>query len=304
MLLLLFKVLNVIMSTYSIKDIERLTGIKAHTIRIWESRYKILNPSRLDSNIRYYTDEQLKLLMNISLLNQHGFKISKLAAMSPEEISRTVTHLTAQNKDLTSYMDQLIMATVELDETSFDKILNHCILVNGIEETVKILIYPFLEHLGILWQTGTITPVHEHFISNLIRQKIIVAIDSLPVVKTPSSKSFILFLPEGEYHEIGLLVYHFLLKKRGHSVFYLGQSTPLQDIVNLSDKINANCLLTSFVNAYFDFNLNEYLKKLSLSFPDYTIYITGRSVNHSDGVLPSNINIIEKITDLDKIHNF
>src|SRR6185436_6119767 len=197
------------MGKYSIKELEQLSGIKAHTIRIWEKRYTIINPERTATNIRFYSDENLKKIINVSLLNNHGFKISKIADMSLTEISDKILVLSEAKTEAHIYIDQLVVSMVDLDEEKFEKILNKLIDKFGFERSITEVVYPFMEKIGVLWQTGTITPAHEHFISNLIRQKLITSIASLPIPSNKSKKA-ILFLPEGELHEIGLLFYHYI----------------------------------------------------------------------------------------------
>ena len=165
------------MGQYSIKELEQLSGIKAHTIRIWEKRHKIIEPSRTATNIRYYSDLDLKKIINVSLLNTYGIKISKIADMSLDDVNKKVLEISELQNDKGVHIDQMVIAMIDMEEELFEKILNNLILRFGFEKTITEIIYPFLEKIGILWQTQNITPAHEHFISNLIRQKIIVAIE-------------------------------------------------------------------------------------------------------------------------------
>ncbi len=218
------------MAHYSIKDLEKLSGIKAHTLRIWEKRYQIVKPSRTDTNIRYYCDDDLKRILNISILNRHGLKISRIAGMTDAQLSEQVMHLAQATGDHESQIEQLTIAMIEMDEERFEKTLSKSIMTVGFEETVLTIIYPFFDKVGMLWQTGSINPAQEHFVSNLIRQKLLVAIDSQNYPHNPESRRFLLFLPEGELHELGLLFFHYILKKHGHQVIYLGQSVPFADL--------------------------------------------------------------------------
>ena len=165
-------------SNYSIKDLEHLSGIKAHTIRIWEQRYRLFTPQRTDTNIRYYTDRDLKLLLNVSLLKDNGFKISKIADMPYDEIVKEVAGISDRFGD-DEQIATLTLAMIDMDEVRFEKVMANNILKRGFENTMKKLIFPFLHRIGVLWMTGSIVPAQEHFISNLIRQKIVTAIDSL-----------------------------------------------------------------------------------------------------------------------------
>ena len=220
------------MGQYSIKELEQLSGIKAHTIRIWEKRHRIIEPSRTATNIRYYSDKDLKKIINVSLLNTYGIKISKIADMSLEDMNKKVLEISELQNDKGVHIDQMVVAMLDMEEELFEKILNNLILRFGFEQTVTEIIYPFLEKIGILWQTQSITPAHEHFISNLIRQKIIVAIDGLPI-PPKTAKKIVIFLPEGEMHELGLLFYHFLIRKAGYRTYYLGQNVPHEDLVSV-----------------------------------------------------------------------
>lgn len=218
------------MSYYSIKDLETLSGIKAHTLRIWEQRYHIIQPKRTETNIRFYDDEDLKKILNISLLNQNGYKISKIADMSVVDMSEHILTLSQENHLYPDQIQTLVMCMIELDEERFEKIMWRCIQHFGMEDTMIHIVYPFLNKVGLLWQIGTINPYQEHFVSNLIRQKLITATDALMSVPATQAKKFLLFLPDGELHEIGLLFSSYVLKKRGFKVFYFGQSLPFQEL--------------------------------------------------------------------------
>ncbi|MEQ9302640.1 MAG: MerR family transcriptional regulator, partial [Marinoscillum sp.] len=165
------------MSTFSIRDLEHLSGIKAHTLRIWEQRYELIKPKRTDTNIRYYDDHDLKLILNVALLKENGIKISKIAEMSDGELQREVLKLTERNLRYPEQIHALTISMVDLDEDRFNKIISSNILKLGFEKTMMNVIYPFLSKIGILWQTSAINPAQVHFISNLVRQKLIAAID-------------------------------------------------------------------------------------------------------------------------------
>ena len=202
------------MIRYSINDLEKITGIKAHTIRIWEKRYEVVTPKRTPTNIRYYNDEDLLRLLNISTLNKHGFKISDIVSMSPDEMCEKIRDISRTSTDFEGQINSLIVAMIELKEEVFEKVLSSTILKIGFEKTVTQVLYPLLEKIGVLWQIGTINPAQEHFLTNLIRQKMIVAIDGQNESPAADAKTFLLFLPEKEWHELGLLFYSYLLKKK------------------------------------------------------------------------------------------
>ena len=284
------------MGKYSIKELEHLSGIKAHTIRIWEKRHKIIVPSRTPTNIRTYTDDDLKKIINVSLLNNYGIKISKIAKMSAADINERILQIAELKNDSAIHIDQLIVAMMDMEEEGFEKILGNLILRYGFERTVTEIVYPFLERIGILWQTQNITPAHEHFISNLIRQKIIVAIDSLPI-PPKTSKKVMLFLPENEMHELGLLFYHYLTRKAGLRTYYLGQSVPHTDLVSIFAAHSPDVLLTS-VTSTLTPSLADYLEQLSNDFPEVLILMSGIQVREYQGTKIKNIQTFTSALDL------
>lgn len=236
------------METYSVAQVESLTGIKGHTLRVWERRYSFLETNRTETNIRYYTDYQLRLLLNISILNRNGIKISKIDRMSSEEIDKLVLELTYEDEAQTSNeISRLTLAMMEMNEVEFDKIFQLHVMRKGILVTIVEVIYPFLHHMGTLWTSNKAMPAQEHFVSNLIRQKIISAINALPP-SDMDSKSIVMFLTEGEEHELGLLLASYIAKDLGWKVVYLGQNVPKENIITVCNKIEPDLLLTMFVS--------------------------------------------------------
>ncbi len=280
---------------FSIKDLEKLSGIKAHTLRIWEQRYGILKPKRSETNIRLYNNEELRQLLNISLLYNNGLKISKIAALNKDEIIQEVTRIVETQITPCEQIDGLVIAMVEMNELRFEKILSTNILKNGFSKTVENVIYPFLRKIGMMWQTGSVNPAQEHYISNLIRQKLIVAIDGQMAVKNRKSKNFVLFLPELELHEISLLYYTYLLKSRGHLVTYLGQSVPMLDLQKVIGIIHPDYLVSVFTQTLD--SPEEYIKRLSKTFPKQQILLSGYQVIDKEMHLPKNISIFKQPTD-------
>ncbi|MBN1597960.1 MAG: MerR family transcriptional regulator [Bacteroidales bacterium] len=265
------------MANYTIKDLEKLSGIKAHTIRIWEKRYGLIEPERTSTNIRTYCDAELKKLLNISILNKNGFKISKIANLTNDEITTNISRLTENLTDTETQIENLAIAMIDLDENKFERILSRTIIQLGFEDTVIKVLNPFFMRIGIMWQTGTINPAQEHFVSNLIRQKMLVAIDSQLSSESPNTKNFLLFLPEGEMHELGLLFASYLIRKRGHRVIYLGQNVPFNDLIEVDKIRSCHYLYLSFIVTLSDEEALNYLERLSKIFPDKSIYITGQN---------------------------
>ena len=274
---------------YSIKDLEQLSNIKAHTLRIWEQRYGMLKPQRTDTNIRYYTDNELRYVLNVSLLNQNGYKISKIASLSPETIEREVKRITNSKSDHESQISALVIAMIDLNEIAFNKIFNDSILRLGFEATIIQIIFPFLEKIGTLWITGSIRPLHEHFISNLIRQKLIVNIDAHPKQVKPNAKKFLLFTPENEIHELALLFNYYLLKSRNHDVVYIGLNIPLHDLLSVFNHQKPDYLVSCFTVHPKGEVLKNYLGILSKNFKDSKIVVSGHQIRNFKGNLPPNI---------------
>lgn len=284
------------MSSYSIKDLEQLSGIKAHTLRIWEQRYNLLTPKRTDTNIRFYDDQDLKLILNVALLNDNGVKISKIASMDSVEIREEVMKLTERSLTHDDQIHALTICMIEMDEDRFDKILSTNIIKLGFEQTMMNIIYPFMSKIGVLWQTGAINPAQEHFISNLVRQKLIVAIDGQ--ISKGGGKKFLLFLPEGELHETSMLFASYLIKNKGHKVIYLGQSTPYDDLLSVYNLHQPEYLLTVITTSPSSEYVQEYLNSLSKRFPNAHILVTGYQVIGQDLVFPANVRLLNYIRDI------
>lgn len=281
------------MSTYSIKDLEQLSGIKAHTLRIWEQRYNLLLPKRTDTNIRFYDDADLKLILNVALLNDNGYKISKIAGMSNAEMREEVIRLTEKTLTHDDQIHALTICMIEMDEERFDKVLSTNILKIGFEQTMLNIIYPFMSKIGVLWQTGAINPAQEHFMSNLIRQKLIVAIDAQ--MYKGGGKKFLLYLPEGEHHEISILFAAYLIKLKGHKVIYLGQSTPDDDLDSVYNLHLPEFLMTVITTSPSAENVQEYIDTLSERFHNAQIIVSGYQIVGQDIKLPKNVKSLNYI---------
>jgi MerR family transcriptional regulator, light-induced transcriptional regulator len=293
------------MAKYSIKDLENFTGIKAHTIRIWEKRYSYVVPERTGTNIRFYSDADLRKLLNVSILNRNGIKISKIIKLSDKVISELVLELSQSKGDIEIQIEALVIAMIDLDESKFEKIFNTAVINYGFEETILKLIYPFFSRVGILWQIGSINPAQEHFISNLIRQKLIVAVDGISTSMNGNSKVFLLFLPEGEHHELGLIFYQYLIKKYKQIVYYLGETVPFYGLVEISKAKKFDFLVTSLNTSGSIEEIQKYIHTLSENFLKSTIYITGLFTSKINFSLPPNIILVEDVfklkTELEKL---
>ncbi len=287
------------MGEYKIKDIEVLTGIKAHTLRIWEKRYAMLIPDRTDTQIRTYTDDELTYLLNISLLNKSGYKISKIANLTKEEVNELVWKIKVST-DLDNSGEKLILALIHLDELLFRDTLNGLIQEVGLENTFTYHLIPFLDRIGVMWLVGSISAAQEHFISNLIRQKIISEIDKLPI---PDSNlpSIMLFLPEHEWHEIGLLYYQFLLRFKGLNSVYLGQSLPFDSALDCIRTLRPKAIITSWLTAVDDEFLVKYFQQLKAEVGKTPIYAGGAQVNMKIDLISDMVIEIKQAKDLNNL---
>ncbi|GAB3247405.1 MerR family transcriptional regulator [Larkinella harenae] len=289
------------MSNYSIRDLEQLSGIKAHTLRIWEQRYNIISPKRTDTNIRTYDDVDLKLVLNISLLKEHGFKISEISKMSLGEMSQEVITISDRQLNYPDQIHALTLAMVDLDEERFDKVISTNILQFGFESTMIHIIYPFLGRIGTLWVTGSIGPAQEHFMSSLIRQKIIVAIDGQVSKQRSTAKKYLLFLPEGELHEIGLLFANYVIRARQNKVIYLGQNLPLSELEFACEVHKPDYLFTTITSSPSNHEVQPYVNHLATRFPDTQLLLTGYQVVGQDIETPDSVTIINNTDDLIRI---
>jgi MerR family transcriptional regulator, light-induced transcriptional regulator len=282
---------------YSINDLEKLSGIKAHTIRIWEQRYELICPERTKTNIRYYDDTDLKLLLNIALLNKSGVKISKIATMSQAEILEKVAQISEVNFQYDTQLDAITIAMIEMDEYKFDRILSANIQQMGFERTVMEVIYPFLERLSLLWLTGSVNPVQEHFMSYLLRQKVIVAIDKEPLVSGKDVKKFLIYLPEGERQELSLLFMHYMLKSRRNQVIYIGQDITLDDLRDTYN-IHKPDYVFSLINEPFPkISIQQYIDSVSCLFEKSHVLFSGYQVVNKELKLPQNMTILDSLDD-------
>ncbi len=265
------------MAEYKIKDIEILTGIKAHTIRIWEKRYGMLIPERTDTQIRTYSDADLSFLLNVSLLNKNGVKISKIATMETSAIHALVSEIRL-SPAIDNAEEKLILALLELDEELFRNTLHDLIHQKGLELTFSEHLIPFLDRIGVMWLVNSISAAQEHFISNLIRQKVISEIDKLGI-PDKSSTSALLFLPEHDWHELGLLFYQYLLRSKGYYTYYLGQSLPYDSLIDCIQRLKPTVVLSSWLTAVDQNFITNYFKQLKADAPGVELMAGGAQIH-------------------------
>jgi DNA-binding transcriptional MerR regulator len=289
---------------FTIKDLENISGIKAHTIRIWEKRYNLLEPKRSDTNIRYYSHQNLQKLLNVVLLSKNNYKISKIAKMSEEEIlqeSREVAFATGANDEA---INSFKLSMFQFDKVLFNNTYHKLLSKKTFKEIFKEVFIPFLQHIGLLWQTDTLLPAHEHFISNLIAQKIHVNIENLEHGIKNSEKTYVLFLPENEIHELGLLYLNYELVLRGNQTIYLGQNLPLNNL-NYFFKLKKDLVfVTSLTVQPYDERINEYFEEIEnlLEKTDHKFIALGRKTSLiKNNKYRFNVSFFDTVTDLLKV---
>jgi len=297
-LCVVFKFLKKEVGTYQIKDLEELSGIKAHTIRVWEQRYKIIQPKRTPTNIRYYNDEDVRLLLNVAYLCKHRYRISKISRMSYEEMVDNILSISRRGESTEHHITELTVAMLEFDAEKFDELVSCCIAELGFENAMLQIIVPFLKKIGVLWLTKAINPANEHYISNLIREKIIMATGLLTPEYHSGSRKFLLFLPEHELHELMILFANYLAKARNHRTVYLGQNIPFSNLKPVVEKTNPDFLLTSLTTYPSADNTVGYLQLLNSEFPDKKIFVSGQRVASVFLPFPTNVKRLDDFSDL------
>jgi DNA-binding transcriptional MerR regulator len=289
---------------FTIKDLENISGIKAHTIRIWEKRYNLLEPKRSETNIRYYSHQNLQKLLNVVLLSKNNYKISKIAKMSEEEIlqeSREVAFATGANDEA---INAFKLSMFQFDKVLFNNTYHKLLSKKTFKEIFKEVFIPFLQHIGLLWQTDTLLPAHEHFISNLIAQKIHINIENLEHGIKDSEKTYVLFLPENEIHELGLLYLNYELVLRGNQTIYLGQNLPLNNL-NYFFKLKKDFVfVTSLTVQPYDERINEYFEEIEnlLEKTNHEFIALGRKTSLiKNNKYKFNVSFFDSVTDLLKV---
>ena len=254
--------INKIQHSFSIQDLEILSGIKAHTIRIWEKRYSLLNPTRLNRNIRVYSLIDLQKILNTSLLQKHQFKISEIAKLTDSEIEKKAKAIALNNFQSNYHLNSLLVSMFSFDDELFEEIYEEQTKSLNFREIYVNTYLPLLHHIGLLWQTKSIKPAQEHFISNLIYQKIVLTIAKTPNIKAQKKRVNVLFLPEGEVHEIGLLYMMYHLKVMGEKIIYLGRDIPTEDLFDINSQFQEINWICSFVIDRTDEEKTEFIAQM------------------------------------------
>lgn len=297
--------MNIFKSTFSIKDLENLTGVKAHTIRIWEKRYNLLEPKRTETNIRFYDQESLQNLLNVSYLNGNGYKISKIATLTKQETADLVREISINNESNDHALNLFKLSMLNFDQILFNNTYENLAKHKSFREIFYEVIIPLLSEIGVLWQTDTITPAHEHFISTLIRQKIVLNTEKFQSKnQTPSKSTFVLYLPDNEIHELGLMYLNLEIVAKGYHSIFLGQSVPIDSLVDIINHYDDITFISYFTIRPEKENISKYLKdfeELILSKKNTKLWLLGKMTNHIDTKkLPASIKAFQSIENLVK----
>jgi DNA-binding transcriptional MerR regulator len=297
------------MNFFSIRDIENLTGIKAHTLRIWEQRHHLFTPKRKESRHRIYDNDDLKYILRIAYLYNRGYKISRIAGLSEEEVSRLALELKpgADNYDI--FINQLTEAALDFDTIRFEQVLNNLIQYTGFEQSILQVCFPLLSKIGLLWLAGKAMPAQEHFASALVIKKLLLAIEELdpPLPSPMARRRVLLFTPAGELHEIPILFMQYMLKKKGVPYLYVGSNTDaliLKTICRQQDELTAGNRITQLyfylVTNLLRTDLGSYLQQLSDLFPDKEIVFAGAKTNSHIARIPRNVRLLKNAEELEK----
>jgi DNA-binding transcriptional MerR regulator len=281
--------------SYSIKDLENISGIKAHTLRIWEQRYNLFEPNRTDTNIRLYSNSDMRKLLNVALLNNNGVKISKIAELSNDQLNVKASEILVSQNNYQNQIEFLVMSMIDMNESKFEEIISENILSIGLVNTIENIVYPFLIRVGVLWQTNSIHPGQEHFMSNLIRQKLISAIDSQSLKPAADGPVFMLFLPDNELHEISLIYYNFLLRELNYQTIYLGQSVPFKELIKVAHHKKVTHALSVFTSGLKNSKIEGYLSSLSAALPEVQFFLSGYQLIDFKTHSLSNVNTFKNL---------
>ncbi len=278
--------MNNLKNKFSIKDLENLTGIKAHTIRIWEKRYNLLSPKRTDTNIRYYDLASFQKMLNVSYLNSNGYKISKIATLKTNEISELVREIAAENNLESHAINSFKLSMLNFDQVLFYNTYDSLLRDKSFEDVFYDIFIPLLTEIGLLWQTDTITPAHEHFLTTLIRQKILINTELIQAEAKPiSEKTFVLYLPDNEIHELGLMFLNYQIVSHNYNCIFLGQSVPLDSLSDILNYYDDLIFLSYFTIKPLKEEINDYIKNfntLILQNSNAEFWILGQMLNSLD----------------------
>lgn len=282
------------MGAYSIRELERISGVKAPTIRIWEKRYGVVRPKRTPTNIRYYEDDDLRKLINLSVLNRNGYRISQLAELDENALGKMVLDQCFESDNENDRCQLFTQALMRIDEHDFEKVFGRLEREIGFEETILRYILPFFREIGVLWHAGAIGPAQEHFVTQLVRRKLMGAVEAFPIPEE-ETPSYLMFLPEGELHDICLLFCYYIARKHGIRVCYLGTSVPVYDLQKVAGQYHYPKLLTAFSEPIGQDDLKEKVDAYLSSFPNSRIFLTGPQVIGDPPAYHDRLHVIESV---------
>lgn len=294
--------MNNIKNVFSIKDLENLSGIKAHTIRIWEKRYNVLEPMRTDTNIRVYDLGSLQKLLNITLLHNYGYKISKISKLPSEQIPEMVREIISEKSVKNHAINAFKMAMMNFDQTLFFNTYNNLLSEKSFKSIFYEIFIPLMQELGFLWQTDTITPAHEHFITYLIKQKLLINTEKVQVLEpTKTDKIFILYLPMNEIHELGLMYLNYEIISNGYKTIFLGESVPIDSLKDIHTYFD-NVVFVTYMTVEPDKDaVNDYLKQVNdevIASYNSQLWVLGKMTEHIDESKHKNIHIFKSIPEV------
>ncbi|MEO0059719.1 MAG: HTH-type transcriptional repressor CarH [Bacteroidota bacterium] len=295
--------MNNVKNVFSIKDLENLSGIKAHTIRIWEKRYNILEPMRTDTNIRFYDLTSLQKLLNITLLHNHGYKISKISKYPEDKIPVLVRDIVTDKSVKHHAISAFKMSMMNFDQSLFFKTYDDLLSEKSFREVFHEVFIPLMNEIGLLWQTDTISPAHEHFITYLIKQKVLVNTEKMQYNQpTNDSRTFVLYLPSNEIHELGLMYLNYEILLQGYRTIYLGESIPIESLLDIKNYFN-NLTFLSYLTVEPDKDgVNDYILELNkqvLNDETSELWLIGRMVEYLETKnITEKTNVFHSITDL------
>lgn len=285
------------MHHFSIRDVENLSGIKAHTLRIWEQRHGLCVCKRKESLHRYYDNDDLKHILRIAYLYHNGYKVSRIARMNKEEIVVLASKKIGDNQyDI--YVNQLVESSMDYDQQRFEKVLDNTLVMMGLEKCILQVVYPFMEKIGLLWMTDHVLPAQEHFCSHLVQNKIIAAIERLNFQPKFKSCRFLLFAPEGEEHELPLLLAQYLLKKQGVKTIFFGRNASIQSLKYYCEHQPVSHLYFHLITNFTNCEAAGYIAKLSGQFPGKKIIAAGPVMKTIESSMPGNVAILHSLKEM------
>ncbi len=295
--------MNNVKNVFSIKDLENLSGIKAHTIRIWEKRYNVLEPMRSDTNIRSYDIRNLQKLLNIVLLHNYGYKISKIATLDQNEMNKLAKDIISEKSAKNHAISTFKMAMMNFDQSLFFQTYNQLLNEKTFREVFYTVFIPLMQELGFLWQTETITPAHEHFITYLIKQKLLINTEKVQILEpTKTDKVFVLFLPLNEIHELGLMYLNYEILLNGYQTIFLGESIPVSSLMDLKNSFEKITFLSYLTVEPNQDEVNNYIAELEtnlLANTNHELLLLGRMTEFiTDKTKFENIHIFNSIEEL------